>query len=84
MSDKSKQVNFNWLFRVFCQPIESRCMVFGNMDKLIVAMRTIGGNSLLFCGRAHLLDEHICCVVDELRVIEKPGKSMTAKMRAVS
>ena len=72
MSDKGKQVNFNWLF------IDVR-----NMDKLIVAMRTMCGNSLLFCRRAHLLDEHICCMVDELRVNEKPGKSMTAMMRAV-
>ena len=63
----------------FCLFIDVR-----NMDKLIVAMRTMCGNSLLFCRRAHLLDEHSCCVVDELRVNEKPGKSMTAKMRAVS
>ena len=58
--------------------------LLGDMDKLIVAMRTMCGNSLLFCRRAHLLDEHSCCVVDELRVNKKPGKSMTAMMRAVS
>ena len=57
-----------------------------NMDKLIVCLRCV---VIRYCS----VDEHICwtstfvvwwtsSVFD--RVIEKPGKSMTAKMRAES